>query len=268
MIRIITIALALLAITVLLASSISVLFPSSETPAKSPGPADDRQNQLLYNREDGKGDRPFPPDAAASRSLGVLVDAVPRSPLAEKALATQVSNQVSGFVEGLVYDEDRRAELMEAFSQAYKDAAALGASRNSLNTQSQDPNFVVNSMAKILESEELSELELYLENTSKQQFLETVVPQVEIISASLPTELKQQLLDSYFAQHYAATNPHGSLAPQSSAGFLKAQLDAVRATRTQLQNSLPKSEFELANQFLNEQEAGLDLGLGLFELNQ
>lgn len=268
MIRILTIALALLAITILLASSFAVLFPAEESAADGESNSLSQTRLPASARQSGNGARPAIAAPLSATAQDRFAASLKQSPMVAQALENQVTNQLAGYVDLLGESEAKETEIMAALSQAYKDAAALAATKNASNSHSQDPNFVVNAMAEMLEPEELSELELYLENTSKQQFLETVAPQVEIISASLPVELKQQLLDSYFAQHYAATNPHGSLAPQNSADFLKAQLDAIRATRTQLRNSLPEPEFELANQFLNEQEAGLDLGLGLFELNQ
>lgn len=268
MIRILTIALALLAITILLASTFAVLFPSEEPIVEGNIENNPQTNLSISERASSGGARPPGLVRPSAVTQDGVASSLNKSPLVTQALENQVVSQLAGFVNDLSVSGTREAEIIAMLIQAYKDAAALGATKNASNTQSQDPNFVVNAMAEILEPAELTELELYLENTSRQQFLQTVAPQVEIISGSMPAELKQQLLDSYFTQHYAATNPHGSLAPQSSADFLQAQLDAIRLTRTQLENNLPKAEFELANQFLNEQEAGLDLGLGLFEINQ
>ncbi|MFK7863730.1 MAG: hypothetical protein AB8B95_05825 [Pseudohongiellaceae bacterium] len=268
MIRIITIALALLAITVLLASSISVLFPPQDASIQtSSGSAAERDSSIAASGNLSMG-RPNRNGVSGSSPIGIAAIEATRSPMVESALESQVSSQLGEFIQELAVNNEQEAMLLDAFSQAYKDAAALGASKDKLNTQNQDPNFVVNAMGQWLEPDQLSELELYLENSSKRNFLKTTAPQVEILTGSLSPAVKQQLLDAYFEQHYAATNPHGSLAPQNSIDFLSAQLQALRATRTQLEASLPAAEFELVNKFLSEQEAGLDLGLGVFQSGQ
>lgn len=267
MIRILTIALALLAITVLLASSFATLF-SGEEPAVDTNTGNDAergQATATDSATNGRGSRPVLPKSVFLASANSDAIASTRSTLSRQALATQVSNQLQEYADGLDGGSERAGEILQALSQAYQEAAALAANPDLSNTQNRDPNYVVNAMAELLDAEELTELELFLETSSKRQFLDTYSSSLEIVSPTLSSNIKQLLLDTFFTEHYAATNPHGSLVPANSTDFLVRQMDAIRLTQDQLRGTLPASEFTLVDNFLAQQAAGIDLALSLFQ---
>lgn len=272
MIRILTIALAFLAITVLLASSFATLFPDSEGADNSSNtsiddsvledaaPVQDVSNKFYRDVSLPNSERDF-----AADSIALIESQLTLSAFSQQASQLQVSNQLQAYVNMLDGGQEREDEVLEALSQAYREAAALGGNQDSLNTRSQDPNYVVNAMAEYLDADELTELELFLETSSKQQFIDSYGPQLEIISPTLSSSVKEVLLDTFFTEVYAATNPHGSLAPQNSAAFLARQQDAIQRTQDQLQTTLPAAEYALVNDFLNEQAAGIELAQSLFQ---
>lgn len=268
MIRILTIALALLAITVLLASSFATLFPGTDAIDSNTDdsvPEGVELDQNISNKLDRDGLRPNSETIFAVDSTGLAASRLSASTFSQQALQIQVSNQLQAYVNELNAGQERQEEVLEAILQAYKDAAALAGNQDPSNTRSQDPNYVVNAMAEYLDSDELTALELVLETSSRQQFDDSFSPQLEIISPTLSSNVKQVLLDTFFTELYAATNPHGSLAPQNSADFLARQQDAIQLTQDQLQGTLPAAEYALVNDFLSEQAAAIKLAQSLFQ---
>lgn len=264
MIRILTVALAFFAISILLASGWATLFPNEETLQ----PTSDVNEKIGLNtsqsRENSQGVRPNIPRNLGSSSAVFSNSKLDKSASSLQALEDQVSNQLAGYVSQLDTDESRSAVVLAALSQAYKDAAALAATTDASSTQNQDPNYVVNAMAEFLDAQELLELELYLETSSKDQFLTTYGPQIDLLSSTLSTSGRELLLETYFAEHYAATNPHGSLAPQNSMDFVSKQLEAIEVTREQLRSGLDVADFTIADAFLSAQAAGLEMAQNLF----
>lgn len=268
MIRILTIALAFLAITVLLASSFATLFPDdnavdNSTDGSVPIMAEPAQN--AFNKPIDEGDHPNLSKDFATKSIDLVEPRQVFSGVTQQTLPHQVAGRLQGYVNELEGGQGRVEQVLDALSQAYQEAAALGANTDPSNTVNQDPNYVVNAMGEFLDADELTELELFLETSSKQQFIDSYGPQLEIISPTLSSDVKQVLLDTLFTEVYAATNPHGSLAPQNSAAFLARQQDAIQLTQDQLRSTLSAEEYALVDNFLSEQAAGIKLAQSLFQ---
>lgn len=209
MIRILTIALALLAITVLLASSFATLFPGTDAIDNNTDDSvleGEEPVQNISHQLDRDGPRPSSETGFAADSTGLAASRLSASAFSQQALQIQVSNQLQAYVNELNAGQEREDEVLEAILQAYKEAAALAGNQDSRNTRSQDPNYVVNAMAEYLDFDELTTLELFLETSSRQQFIDSFSPQLVIISPTLSSGVKQVFLDTFSTELYAVNS--------------------------------------------------------------
>jgi hypothetical protein len=179
------------------------------------------------------------------------------------AIDEQVEGGLGAFIGSLAGDDRRRESIRSALVNAYADAARVSLATNSAGGMISDPNFIVNAMEEILDANELTQLDTFLEESWRESFEKTYSPQIDLISPRLEAHNKQLLLDTLFVETYAATSPAGN-STGSTNDFIAKQLDAIRLTRDSLRGAIQGAQFELINEFLNEQETGLSIALDVF----
>jgi hypothetical protein len=274
MIRTFVLCLSLLGLSILLSSAVLSFLALEDEPAgerELPGAASTVTTvtttaaTTLLGQQGSSLPRPSRPISDAGYRPFAVVLAEPSELGLSVAIAIdeQVSMGLREFVVALAGDEQRGASIMIALSNAYADRAANRAIMFPLGSGGMDPNFVVNALQGVLDSDELTQLETFLQDLSRKSFAETYSPQIDLISPQLEAGNKQLLLDTLFVETYAATNPDGNTAGQTN-DFLAKQLDAIRLTRGSIRGAVQGSQFELANDFLNEQEAGLNKAVEIF----
>lgn len=258
MIRLLVLCLSLLGLVILLSSAVlNFLAPKGnegmgqqlETVA---GASVQEQEPIYYQAPRPSGAPPLTAPTNAPEQSTEL------STVVGHAIDEQVSIRLGDFIETLVGDEERHKTIKDALTAAYATAASsIGSSQN------QDPNFVVNALEGLLDDDELTQLETFLEESSRARFLETVSPQVDLISPSLDASSKQVLLETLFTETYAATNPESNSTGLTS-DYLANQLVAIQRTRDAIRAALQPAQLELANDFLDQQAAAINMAISIF----
>ncbi len=265
MLRVLVLSLSLLALAVLLSSAvISYLGVEQDDSGGLAQPIPDSAGRSESQNPQGSNlTRPSPrPSAGTSYFDGVgPTESSDLSTNVASAIESQVAFRLEPFIGNLAGGDQRRDGVRAMLKNAYADA--LVSSVSPLGGQNIDPNFVVNAMAQVLDGAELTQLETFLEQSSRETFVETYSSQVDLVSPDLAADNKQLLLETLFTETYGATNPDGN-ATGSTQDYLAKQLDAIRITRDSLRGTLEAGQFDLANEFLSEQEAGLNVALGIF----
>lgn len=254
MIRVFVLCFALLGLSILLSSAV-LTFLGSEDSALAPAGGSDQSitGEFINGPRDRPSTRPAAPqlDNAQVSSLNGLA-ATSLSNSVGLAIQMQVTDKLDAFIGSLVGDEERRRNVRAALVSAYSDAAELAANGTTLN----DPDYVLNSLAPLLDADEQMQLETYLEDSSREAFMETYGPQIELVSPTLEPTNAQLLLETLFAETYGSTNPDGIPLSQT-VDYLDSQLQAIQATRQRMRGSMEPSQFQLMDEFLTTQENGI-----------
>ena len=260
MIRTFVLCLSLLGLAILLSSAVmSFLALEDESVEEGLQLEAEPESAQIRSSQGSGAQRPNRPSSSADLLAEAARGSSRLSPSVSDAIRAQVSVRLGEFIDTLTGDDQRRAKVKTALTEAYEDAAQSAAS--SVNVS--DSNFVVNALESILDGDELTQLETFLEDSSRTAFVDTYSPQLDLLSPELAASNKRLLLDTLFAETYAATNPNGNLSSDTS-DFLTKQLDAIRLTRDSIRGAVQGEQFEFANDFLKEQEAGLNTALDIF----
>ncbi len=268
MIRLLVLCLSLIGLTILLTSAVLTFLAADEEVVVQTG--ETAASKRSARSEQAAESRPNPlrpvPGLGQSTAVDITTVTAELSGLVSLAIDDQVATRLGEFIDNLSGDDERRDIVRQALAEAYAKAATSTATQNLTAGSIRDSNFIVNSLEAVLDSNELTQLESYLEDSSREAFLQTYSPQLELVSPQLNADDKQFLLDTLFTETYAATSPDGNATGQTS-DFIAAQLEAIRLTRDSIKGALSEAEFELANEFLSEQEAGLKTAMDIFGSN-
>lgn len=183
----------------------------------------------------------------------------PASAVTRDAISEQVDTDFNDFLRALAGDERRRNTVRLALEQAMLDISTLTAAvQADLVTSEQlaaiaNPNHVLDRVAAILEPDELTRLETYMEDRERNRFLANFSSQVEISVPALDANSREFLLNTWFTERYAAINPYGIGAHSGVGSGLDQQMEAIARTRDSLRMSLTPEQYAIANQFLREQ---------------
>lgn len=272
MFRIITVGLGLLSISLLLGSSIMTLFngnPETLSSNTSTSEANlQRTDSPLGSSASGRDYSSGLTQGSTGPGIVTSIAALPSSSVAvEVAIRSEVDNKFRAFIDSVAMDSEHRLQLTEAFTKNYTELAKIAANEDSSSSALQDANYVVNQMAAYLSSDELAELETFLEDSARQGYEEKWLPQLDSLSSGLSSDNKQQILETLFSETYATTNPNGTDVAANAQEFLNKQLQAIENARLTLKTTLTQAQFELANQFLVEQEMGLHSAAVIFGSN-
>ncbi len=198
------------------------------------------------------------PTAALLQSLGTQLHAN-----TQEALQAETALRFTDFLNGLDGSSERIDAIREALIGAYADILAFGVALQQGDiapaeaAARADPNYVLNQLAGLLSSEELTELETFMESEARESFLSTYSPQLELLDVQLSAEIQDRLLETLFTETYLLVNSNGIGAPSDLVLGFQRQLDAIANTRDSLRASLSTEQFDQADAFLAEQERGL-----------
>lgn len=266
MVRLIVLCLSLLGLSILLSSAV-LTFLSAGDEVKTQSldeEAVQHEAKSLQEQAESLSRRALPKaNGISNLPTTISIDSTSISKSVSNAIDLQVSTRLGEFLDSLAGSDQRHAIVRQALTKAYADAAGLAATASPMNEFGHDSNFIINSLATELDSNELTQLETYLEDASRQEFLHNYSPQLDLVSPQLEAANKTFLLETLFTETYAATNPDGNPAGQTT-DYLTSQLDAIRLTRESIRGALSEAQLELANDFLDEQEAGLSMALEIF----
>ncbi|MBL4573355.1 MAG: hypothetical protein JKY86_09825 [Gammaproteobacteria bacterium] len=196
--------------------------------------------------------------AALLQSLGITLNAS-----AEESLQLEIDIRFTDFLAGLNGSPQRIEAIRQEFIAAYTDILAFGialAQRDITPAEAEartDPNYVVNQMAGLLTSEEMTELETLMESEARQRFHSTYSPQLDVIGVELSVDNRASLLETLFMETYLLVNRDGLGTTSDLVSGFQRQLEAIENTRDSLRVSMTPEQFTEANAFLSEQEQGL-----------
>jgi len=196
--------------------------------------------------------------AALLQSLGTTLNAS-----AEESLRLEIDIRFTDFIAGLNGSPQRIEAIRQEFIAAYTDILAFGialAQGDIAPAEAEsrtDPNYVVNQMAVLLTSEELTELETFMESEARQRFQSTYSPQLDVIGVELSVDNRAALLETLFMETYLLVNRDGLGTSSDLVSGFQRQLEAIENTRDSLRVSMTPAQFTEANAFLSEQEQGL-----------
>ncbi|GJM13529.1 MAG: hypothetical protein DHS20C12_19320 [Pseudohongiella sp.] len=240
----------------------SAIVPSIEEGAASPSPSSRRAGVASPQSAS------LEPTSERLQSLGTTLNAN-----AVESLRLETDIRFEEFLEGLSGSGQRIAEIQQQIVDAYADILAFGVAlqEGSIGPAEAearaDPNYVVNQLAQLLTSEELTELESFLEEDAREQFLSVYSPQIEVMGVDLNGDNKEILLETLFLETYLQVNRNGLGAASDLESSLQRQLQALESARDNLRASLSADQFEAANIFLREQEQGLLGAQTIFSTN-
>jgi len=203
--------------------------------------------------------------AASRETSSALLQALGTS-LSENAVSaldSEIDMRFADFLANLAGTPQRKEVIRQEIAAAYSDILAFGVAlqRGDISPAEaeahRDPNYVLNQLASVLTSEELTELETEMETEARQRFQSTYAPQLEVIGVELTEAGQETLLETLFTETYLLINRNGlGTAANLNSGF-QLQLDAIENARDSLRVSMTPAEFEQAEAFLSEQERGL-----------
>lgn len=206
--------------------------------------------------------------SALLQSLGTTLNAS-----AQESLELETDIRFANYLEDLSGSPQRLDAIREELIAAYADILAFGIAVQQGDIAPDeaeartDPNYVLNQLAGLLTSEELTQLETYMESEARQRFQSTYSPQLELIGVELSADNQTTLLETLFTETYLLVNRDGLGTGSDLVSGFQRQLDAIENTRDSLRVSMSSEQFEEANAFLGEQERGLQSAQTIFSRN-
>ncbi|MDA0687990.1 MAG: hypothetical protein O2948_05020 [Proteobacteria bacterium] len=180
----------------------------------------------------------------------------------EQSISREVSEEFAAFFETLDAPVARQQMLTEALETAYSEIHLLAAAmeRGEISEEDasslQNPNHVLDSLAPLLDSDELTLLETTLESRARSDFDLASVSQLELEIPELGDADRRLVLDTLFYETYALTSPDG-LAMGGVVDKLESQLRALDNAYFSLSGSLPEQEMAAVAAFLEEKRRAL-----------
>lgn len=188
----------------------------------------------------------------------------------EQSISREVSEEFAAFFETLDAPVARQQTLTEALETAYSEIHLLAAAmeRGEISEEDasslQNPNHVLDSLAQLLDSDELTLFETTLESRARSDFDLASVSQLELEIPELGDADCRLVLDTLFYETYALTSPDG-LAMGGVVDKLESQLRALDNAYFSLSGSLPEQEMAAVAAFLEEKRRALAAAAIIFD---
>jgi hypothetical protein len=188
----------------------------------------------------------------------------------EQSISREVSEEFAAFFETLDAPVARQQTLTEALETAYSEIHLLAAAmeRGEISEEDasslQNPKHVLDSLAPLLDSDELTLLETTLESRARSDFDLASVSQLELEIPELGDADRRLVLDTLFYETYALTSPDG-LAMGGVVDKLESQLRALDNAYLSLSGSLPEQEMAAVAAFLEEKRRALAAAAIIFD---
>lgn len=188
----------------------------------------------------------------------------------EQSISREVSEEFAAFFETLDAPVARQQTLTEALETAYSEIHLLAAAmeRGEISEEDasslQNPNHVLDSLAQLLDSDELTLFETTLESRARSDFDLASVSQLELEIPELGDADRRLVLDTLFYETYALTSPDG-LAMGGVVDKLESQLRALDNAYFSLSGSLPEQEMAAVAAFLEEKRRALAAAAIIFD---
>jgi len=204
--------------------------------------------------------------ADGATGLRRLLEANPEVRGLAASVSADIQTRFADFVAGLNLPADRELQVWNQLQLAYEEiyGAAAMLAENPAALSLTDPDYVLNRMAEVLEPDELASMEYFLEDSARERFLFNNAPQLELVAPNLNEENQQMILETLFVETYSRVNPDGIGNPASLGVTFQHQLDAIRATRESLRQSMGDSQFAAAEEFLQSQAQALETARQIF----
>lgn len=192
------------------------------------------------------------------------------NPALESATADEVEKEFATFLVALDVDSARHRLLTAALSSAYSEIRLVEAAMMQGEISREDiarlrnPNHVLDSLAPLLDSDELTLLETTLENRARGDFDLASVSQLEAEIPELDAADRKRVLDTLFHETYALTSPDG-LAMGGVVDQLELQMQALDNAQLILSGSLPQSEMNAVSGFLEAKRRALAAAAIIFD---
>lgn len=192
------------------------------------------------------------------------------NPALESAIADEVEKEFATFLVALDVDSARHRLLTAALSSAYSEIRLVEAAMMQGEISGEDiarlrnPNHVLDSLAPLLDSDELTLLETTLENRARGDFDLASVSQLEAEIPELDAADRKRVLDTLFQETYALTSPDG-LAMGGVVDQLELQMQALDNAQLILSGSLPQSEMDAVSGFLEAKRRALAAAAIIFD---
>jgi hypothetical protein len=264
MARILTVAIALFALTVILGSAVSSFFSDSQSDSASEAGQVQQQLQAQeradWSAESGR--RLL--SARVSNDTSAFVAGPSESVM--QALVAETRTEYGALLDTLGLPESRKEELLDRLAEARVEMSSLLESAN-MPPGVTDWEYLLDSVASLLDDDELSSLEMVLVEQARAETIGHFGPQLELAAPGLDGNSRRLILDR-LANEFVLTpvvNGQQVSGQESGAvGHLLRQLRAVSVTRDAVETALPPEHWGQAEQFFNTQLASLQQALILF----
>lgn len=188
----------------------------------------------------------------------------------EQSISREVSEEFATFFQTLDATAVRQQTLTAALETAYSEIHLLAAAMERGEISEEDasrlrnPNHVLDSLAPLLDGDELTLLETTLENRARSDFDLASVSQLEAEIPQLNDADRKLVLDTLFYETYALTSPDG-LAMGGLVDKLESQLRALDNAYLSLSGSLPEQEMIAVAAYLEEKRRALAAAAIIFD---
>lgn len=276
--------LVIVAVLIAFAAVVLAVLSAAQQDAEGDSGAANIDESVMRSGSEGRGVLPSPANRRPLAGAGQAATREPTSVLLQSlgttlnanaavSLESEVELRFRGYLGSLAGSPQRIDAIRQELIAAYVDILAFGIALQQGDIAPAeaeartDPNYVLNQLAEILTSEELTELETFMETAARERFQSTYSPQLELIGVELNTDNKERLLETLFTETYLLVNSNGLGTVSDLVSGFQRQLDAIENTRDSLRVSMTPEQFEQANAFLSEQERGLLGAQAIFSKN-
>lgn len=188
----------------------------------------------------------------------------------QESISREVSEEFAAFFEAIDTPVSRQQTLTAALETAYSEIHLLAAAMERGEISEADanrlrnPNHVLDSLAPLLDSDELTLLETTLESRARSDFELASVSQLEVEIPELDDSDRKLVLDTLFYETYALTSPDG-LAMGGVVDRMESQLQALDNAQLVLSGSLPEQEMVAVAGYLEEKRRALAAATIIFD---